>query len=746
MKQFISLNLANLRLDSEHDTLHYLQTVCEDEDTKVKSVTFESSSILSLDAYEVIFTQFLPKIHETLMHLSLANSNLDAKVAAYVSLLLSSQGVLNSINLSNNRFGDVGAATIASAFHDQSLHQKTSLLSLSSLNLSGNSISDTGAVALARGISAFVDQCKESKNLIPSLSSLNLDNNKLGDNAAVCISQLLRKFPVDSLHLQELSLSGNNIQEKGIITLLRAVEVCNENSLCVLKLSNNHPTTAVLHRVGDMYMQSQSNNLALQRLEINFCQQAAKKAISDDLLGYTQALEKIQKGLSSENMNLSCLCIGELQLETFQASLDPNLNVEARKMLQLAIKILDSIDIIHHWTGDINSRLNFDDDSGDVHDINTGVISTELEDPFSPHARLPSIEDISEDQQTHEKTPAHESKDDYLKRLRERSARKFSEVSADIQKLINTPGANSNYKSKSPSRIKSAQPTPDITFFADGNEHVKTVNDIGIPAESASCAQRNIHNTTSIMSQVYSQDTHSSKLHSDESFTLTANELKHIVNDAVTTALESAHKEWFSNVVSPLKTLPPPSSSSSVSLFSTGAAISNQNYQSSLGLFPSTPVGVVNDVMTVGAQTSLKSNKEGTRNTGTSVEGKEINSSELERKIKELETRIATIENDYGALDRKVIHSPSLGVEERGFRGIIKRLQDLNEIEKRMGALETAVESEHVSSIHVLDILLQQQTSPRKEPHVGKVKKEVSIIEKRLSSTSKKKKGHYYHS
>ena len=722
----LTLNLANIRLDSEQDVLHYIETVCKDDNTSITSVLFGSSLILSLSAYEMILTQLLPKSHETLMHLSMANSKLDSKVAAYVSLLLGSQGVLRSLDLSNNHFGDIGAASIASSFHDQSLQQNMSLLSLSSLNLSGNSIGDTGAIALSRGISAFLDQCKESTNLTPKFTSLNLDNNKLGDNAAISISRFLRKFPVNSLRMRELSLNGNNIMEKGMIALLQALEDCGKNSLCILKLSNNHPTTAVLHQIGDLYMQNKPNNLALQHLEISFSQKAAKKILSDDLFGYTQALEKMGRGLNSSNINLSCLYIGELQLETFQASLDPNLDVEARKMLQLAIKVLDSIDMIYHWVENIGPQVHFNDIIV-MHEVNTGVVSTKLEDPFSPHKRLPSIKDIYENDDVSTKTPTRENKDEYLWRLRERSARKFSEVSADIQK-INTPVSNSKHEIVYPTQIDDdntsipkTQQTPDIRFFDDGNSHMNVDGGNRSPLDATPRADDRIHGPTSLKSQVHDLGKYLSNLQNNGTFVVTASELNTIVNDAVTTALKSAHEEWFSNIVSspppislPLPPSPPPSPSS----FSTKGGktlLPNDDNQYSYSPFFTTTNGNGEDMGISPAQMSSKSKTERVKIlNGSSVERRE-EFSKLQKKIEELEKRIATIENDYEALNGKVAKSMSHGVEGRGFRGIVKRLEDLNKIEKRMCALEHAVENEHMGSIHVLDMLLQQlQTSPRK--------------------------------
>ena len=119
-------------------------------------------------------------------------------------------------------------------------------------------------------------------------------------------------------------------------------------------------------------------------------------------------------------------------------------------------------------------------------------------------------------------------------------------------------------------------------------------------------------------------------------------------------------------------------------------------------------------------------------------ESKKITSIHLEKKIVDLEKKIAVLEKRYGDLDQKVANLLGFGVVSGtsydALLRIATRLQDLDVVEKRMIALETAVENEHKSSIHVLDILLQKQllqTVPNEEPVVGKVKKQVSIIEDR---------------
>ena len=719
-----SLDLKSFDLSCEQDILQYVAAVCEDEDTEISSAVLTPPISLSLNTYEVLLTQLLPKclLRGKLVRLSLANSNLNAKVAAFVSHLLSLPGKLTSLDLSGNCLGDLGAACIASAFKELPLQERASLnlISLSTLNLSANSITDTGAVALTRGISAFIDQCRDTDSLSPNFDTLKLDNNALGDSAAVGISQLLRKFPARNLHLKELSLNGNKISEKGMIALLKAVMDSKQHSLKTLRLCNNQPSIAVLHHIGDMYMntQIQPSELALEHLEIPFCQLAAKKIISDDLVEYTQALLKIQNGLTSADVHLTCLCIGELQLETFQSSLNPALSIEDRKMLQLAIEILDSIDIIHHWVAENGPSLQIDvDDVGYGDDVNTGIVSIESEDPCSPLRRLPTIEDISNRSDEPVVTPPkQDDKDAYLQRLRERSAKKFSEASKDIQKLINT----SSHRS-----VASAQSIPNERDYIEVNASA-----IRTPSSKISSAERNTMNPmiSRLHEAKFKVGEEQVRSQIDGAFTITSTEFKKIVNNAVTTALESVHKEWFSQMSSS-----PPSYKEFQM-----TTPKMREWPIPMIARPTFAVDSINKRFCPPTQIMFKKDIEEENLSRAAEESKKITSIHLEKKIVDLEKKIAVLEKRYGDLDQKVANLLGFGVVSGtsydALLRIATRLQDLDVVEKRMIALETAVENEHKSSIHVLDILLQKQllqTAPNEELVGGKVKKQVSIIEDR---------------
>ena len=169
-----------------------------------------------------------------------------------------------------------------------------------------------------------------------------LISNKFGDNAALCLAQLLQSSYIlmkqnprnTTFQLTEISVSNNNIQEKGMIALLLSIEYCKEFSLKTLKMAHCHPTIAVLDQVANIL--SSPNSLSV--LELDFSLMASIDAIRDP--DYSHSLKKLSLSL---NDSLQVFTLGELYNMTLKASFDPSVSVNDQGKLKACLECLNSI-------------------------------------------------------------------------------------------------------------------------------------------------------------------------------------------------------------------------------------------------------------------------------------------------------------------------------------------------------------------------------------------------------------------
>ena len=110
---------------------------------------------------------------------------------------------LDTLDLSYNRLGDVGAVCLAGALKHCSY--------LKQLQLNRNIIGDEGAMALAR--------CLQTCN---QLTTLNLSDNEIGDSGALCLGNYLK----DCNCLQTLRLNHNLISGCGAVGVAEGVKHC----------------------------------------------------------------------------------------------------------------------------------------------------------------------------------------------------------------------------------------------------------------------------------------------------------------------------------------------------------------------------------------------------------------------------------------------------------------------------------------------------------------------------------------
>ena len=141
-------------------------------------------------------------------------TGINAAGAAAISIALTGNSSLITLNLSDNSIGDAGASSLSQALTENS--------SLITLNLNGNSIGDAGASSLSQALTA---NC--------SLSTINLSRNLLGGAGASSLSLAL----TSNSSLSTLDLSLNLIDGAGASSLFQALTA--NSSLTSLDLMYN---------------------------------------------------------------------------------------------------------------------------------------------------------------------------------------------------------------------------------------------------------------------------------------------------------------------------------------------------------------------------------------------------------------------------------------------------------------------------------------------------------------------------
>jgi hypothetical protein len=143
----------------------------------------------------------------------------DDSTAKAVAKCLRQNLSLTTIDLSKNKFSDVGCRQIASALRATGAES-----SLRRLNLEQNKIGDTGIDQLCRAVRA-----------VPSLTILKLGKNHFGLQGLRSIALLLRNSPTC---LKSLDLRSNNVGNQGATILADAL--AENRSLLYLYLNRNN--------------------------------------------------------------------------------------------------------------------------------------------------------------------------------------------------------------------------------------------------------------------------------------------------------------------------------------------------------------------------------------------------------------------------------------------------------------------------------------------------------------------------
>lgn len=197
----------------------------------------------------------------------------------------------------------------------------------------------------------------------------------------------------------------------------------------------------------------------------------------------------------------------------------------------------------------------------------------------------------------------------------------------------------------------------------------------------------------------------------DGSLTITPRALKAMINSAITTALESAHRQWF-------QYLDDDETGNSMKKSTTGTVRSTFTT-------PKVPsVAITSD--SGGGRLKLKQQSEKITSPGvmlTSGDKKqrmteyEINRelrsqlTDLDKKLSKLDSRVVKVEKNFDVEELEIL----LGVDVHSSRetgGVIRKLiskvMSVDDLARKLEVLEAAVEAEHESSLQILDVLLKQ--------------------------------------
>ena len=181
---------------------------------------------------------------ETLQMLCLSYNNIGSQSAYGIAVVIDNNPLINQLWLDGNNLHSAGTITICNALKK--------IRRLSILSLCNNGISDDAADELSAVItqnvlledlllsnnqlhSTGIKIIAESLSKLIKLRKLDLFNNNIGKEGASSLAVVIQN---SSTSLQDLFLSGNNLETSGVL------EICNAlshiNSLHVLTLSNNY--------------------------------------------------------------------------------------------------------------------------------------------------------------------------------------------------------------------------------------------------------------------------------------------------------------------------------------------------------------------------------------------------------------------------------------------------------------------------------------------------------------------------
>ena len=179
-----------------------------------------------------------------LQELNISKNNLQSTGAIKIAKALQTISTLTKLNISDNYIADEAADDIAAAIYNN--------IKLQELNISKNNLQSTGAIKIAKALQT-----------ISTLTKLNINDNHITDEAADDIAAALSH---NADQLQELDISNNCFQRKGIMAITKALQnIVTLTKLCIGKYTISDAAENNIAVV--LY-----NNTKLQELDIGLNQ------------------------------------------------------------------------------------------------------------------------------------------------------------------------------------------------------------------------------------------------------------------------------------------------------------------------------------------------------------------------------------------------------------------------------------------------------------------------------------------
>ena len=203
------------------------------------------------------------------IHILKLNNNMltDAGAKKLVELVSSNKS-LEEIDVSGNKIGNEGAASLASLFAAKQIK---------SINIENNKVADAG----------IGTWCAALKDV--STPILQFSANNIGDGACAAIAALIK----DNVSILEVHLDQNSISDAGCATLCKAL--ANNGTVLKVDLSNNAISSTGLKQVHEML----KTNKVLRFIDIsnNEIFESSNSSIALAKLEYSR-FQKYQEGLT----------------------------------------------------------------------------------------------------------------------------------------------------------------------------------------------------------------------------------------------------------------------------------------------------------------------------------------------------------------------------------------------------------------------------------------------------------------
>ena len=332
------LYLNNIYIN--HEVAEHIATVIS-YNSKLQVFDISGNNLQTTGAIKVV--NALKGIY-TLKELYLNNIYISHEVAEHIAAVISCNTCLQGFSICRNNLQAKGTISIAEALQD--------ICTLRKLYLSNNNITDEAADYVADAIfcNTKLQEIDVGKNnfqttgmitiikalqKICTLKILNLSycSNNITDSVAIAYD--IATAISSNIHLQELDISGNNVQ--GLSTVIIARSLQRISGLTKLYIQNNN----VIHYAADDIADVISHNTQLKELDVsgNYLQAVGVTKIAESL----QCISTLTK-LYISNSNITnkaaqyiAAAISRTKLEEFNISKN-NLETEGAKNIAVALQ------------------------------------------------------------------------------------------------------------------------------------------------------------------------------------------------------------------------------------------------------------------------------------------------------------------------------------------------------------------------------------------------------------------------